>query len=157
MARSVISLALSIAVCFGAAAVGSSMTRPAIAGWYAALDKPSWTPPNAVFGPVWSVLYLMMAVAAWLVWRRAAAVSVAFPLAFFGLQLAANVAWSALFFGLKVPGLAFADIVVLWCLIAATIITFWRIIPLAGVLMLPYLAWVTFASALNLAMWRMNP
>ena len=156
MTRSIIGLAISVGICFAAAGIGSLFTTPAIGGWYASLNKPAWNPPNRVFGPVWSLLYLMMAIAAWLVWRRAGAAPVVLPLTLFGLQLAANVLWSVLFFGLKMPGAAFGDIVVLWCLILATCITFWWISPLAGVLLLPYLGWVTFASALNFAIWRMN-
>jgi len=156
MMRSIIGLVVSIAICFGASALGATFTTPAIPGWYAALNKPSWTPPNWVFGPVWSALYLMMAISAWLIWRRAAATPVALALALFFVQLAANVLWSVLFFGRQMPGAAFADIVVLWCLILATVIVFWRTSPLAGVLLVPYLVWVTFAAALNGAIWRMN-
>jgi benzodiazapine receptor len=156
MTRSLIALLISIAVCLGAGALGSVATTPAIPGWYAALAKPTWTPPNVVFGPVWTALYVMMAVAAWLVWRRAGQAPVALPLALFGLQLVANVAWSWLFFGARMPGLAFVEIVVLWCLILAATIACWRVSPWAGVLLLPYLAWVSYACALNFAIWRMN-
>ena len=152
--RSIIGLAVALAVCFGAAALGGAFTSGAIPGWYAQLSKPAWTPPNQVFGPVWSALYLMMAVAAWLVWRRGGAI--ALPLVLFGLQLAFNVAWSGLFFGLHRPGAAFADIIALWGLILATLLTFWRVSAPAGVLMAPYLAWVTFAAALNFSVWRLN-
>ena len=157
IARSAVGLLAAIALCLGAGALGSVFTTPAIPAWYAQLAKPAWTPPNRVFGPVWSLLYLMMAVAAWLVWRRGGAVPTALPLALFGLQLAFNVAWSALFFGLRMPGAAFAEILVLWGLILATLISFWRVSAPAGWLMLPYQAWVTFAAALNFAIWRMNP
>ena len=156
MLRSIVGLAAWVGVCFGAAAVGYLFTGPAIPGWYAALRKPPWTPPNWLFGPVWSLLYLMMAVAAWMVWRRVGLAGGALPLGLFGVQLACNVAWSALFFGLHMPGAAFADIIVLWCLILATAAAFWRVAPAASILMLPYLGWVTFASALNWAVWRMN-
>jgi tryptophan-rich sensory protein len=149
-------LVVFLAICFGAAGLGSALTGPAIASWYAALQKPSWTPPNWLFGPVWSLLYLMMALAAWLVWRRVGIAAAAAPLALFGLQLAFNVAWSGLFFALRMPGAAFAEILVLWAFILATLIAFWRVSPGAGILMAPYLAWVTLAAALNFAVWTMN-
>jgi len=154
--RAGVGLVVFLAICFGAAALGSAFTTPAIAGWYAALKKPPWTPPNWVFGPVWSLLYLMMAAAAWAVWRRGGLASAAVPLTLFGVQLALNVTWSALFFALKTPGAAFVEIVALWCLIFATLIAFWRTTAVAGILMAPYLAWVTFAAALNFAVWRIN-
>jgi tryptophan-rich sensory protein len=97
-----------------------------------------------------------MAVAAWLVWRRGGFAAAALPLTLFCLQLLFNVAWSVVFFGLRMPGTAFAEILVLWCLILATLLAFWRSVPLAGALMAPYLAWVTFAAGLNFAIWRMN-
>jgi tryptophan-rich sensory protein len=156
MTQSTIGLALWIVVCLGAAALGSVFTTSSIPDWYGTLNKPTWTPPNAVFGPVWTVLYLMMAVAVWLVWRRGERVPVGVPLTLFGVQLIVNVMWSWLFFGMRLPGAAFVDVVALWCLILATIITFWPVAPLAGALLLPYFAWVTFASALNWAVWRMN-
>lgn len=154
--RSIIGLAVLLALCFGAGAVGSALTAPAISEWYARLNKPAWTPPNWLFGPVWSALYLMMAIAAWLVWRKDGAAGAALPLALFGLQLALNVAWSGLFFGLKMPGAAFVELVALWWLILAIVIAFWRMAPAAGVLIVPYQAWVTFAGALNFSIWRMN-
>lgn len=123
--------------------------------WYAALAKPGWTPPSGVFGPVWTLLYVLMGVAAWLVWdrhRNAARVA----LTLFVLQLIVNAAWSWLFFGLRSPALAFAGIVLLWALILATVIAFRRLRPPAAALLLPYLAWVTFAAALNFAIWRLN-
>ena len=154
--RQLVSLAISILVCFAAAGVGSLLTRPAIEGWYSALRKPAWTPPNWIFGPVWSLLYLAMAVAAWLIWRKAGLSSAKLPLTLFGLQLLFNVGWSAIFFGLRLPGAAFAEIVVLWLLILATTAVFWPLSRLAGALMVPYLLWVTYAVALNLAIWRLN-
>jgi tryptophan-rich sensory protein len=156
--RSFLVLVLFLVVCFGVAAFGGQF---APGEWYAALEKPAWNPPSWVFAPVWTVLYAMMAVAGWLVWRareperprrsnRTAALGV------FALQLVLNGAWSWLFFGLQRPGLAFAEIVALWLAILATVILFWRLRPLVGALLLPYLAWVGFAAALNLALWRLN-
>jgi translocator protein len=123
--------------------------------WYASLQKPSWNPPSWVFGPVWTTLYVMMGTAAWLVWdRRRGAARVALGL--FLVQLAFNAGWSWLFFGLNAPGLAFGWILLLWALIAATAAAFRATRTAAGVLLLPYLAWVTFAAALNFTLWRMN-
>jgi benzodiazapine receptor len=124
--------------------------------WYARLVKPSWNPPSSVFAPVWSTLYILMGVAAWLVWRRVGFAGAPVALALFGFQLVLNALWSYLFFGIHQPGIAFVDIVVLWLAILATTIGFWRVSVPAGVLLLPYLCWVTFASALNLQLWRLN-
>ena len=142
-----------IVLCFVVAGIGGLVTTPSIPNWYSGLVKPSWTPPSWVFGPVWSVLYLCMAVAAWLVWRKGNALV---PLTFFAVQLAFNAAWSWLFFGLHSPGAALIDIVLLWIAIAATTIAFWRRSVVAGLLFLPYLAWVSFAATLNFAIWRLN-
>ncbi len=119
--------------------------------WYAALAKPPLTPPNWVFGPVWGLLYLSIAIAAWLVWRRPAGRSVA--LALWAVQLVLNAVWSALFFGLQRPGLALFEIAILLVAITATTTAFWRVRPLAGGLLLPYLAWVAFAAYLNAGIW----
>ena len=149
-------LVLCVGVCFAAAAVGARFTSPNVPGWYANLAKPSWTPPSWVFGPVWSVLYLLMAISAWQVWRRTGLRTAMVPLALFGIQLVLNVAWSGLFFGLRRPGAALIEIVLLWVAILATMIAFRQRSALAGWLMLPYLAWVSFAVALNLAIWNLN-
>jgi benzodiazapine receptor len=154
--RSVIGLVVSIGTCFVAAAVGSAFTTAAIPEWYATLSKPTWTPPNWLFAPVWSLLYLSMGVSAWLVWRRAGLAAAAVPLALFVLQLVLNALWSVLFFGLHSPGSAFAEIVLLWAAILATLVAFWRCVPVAGILIAPYLLWVSFAAALNFSIWRMN-
>jgi benzodiazapine receptor len=139
-----------LVVCFGAAAVGARF-RPG--AWYAGLRKPGWTPPNWLFAPVWTLLYATMAVAAWLVWRET---GLSREIGVFVVQLALNAAWSWLFFGLKRPGLALADIVALWLAIFLTHLAFAHVRPLAGWLLIPYLAWVTFAAALNAALWRLN-
>jgi translocator protein len=145
-----------LAICFVAAAIGAAASVDA-GPFYAGLVRPGWAPPASVFGPVWSVLFVLMAVAAWLVWRkdgfRAARVAL---LVFLG-QLALNALWSWLFFAWHRGGLAFADILVLLAMIVATMVAFWRVRPLAGALLIPYLLWVGFASALNLAVWRLNP
>ena len=145
-----------IVVCFVAVFLSSMLTRRAVPGWYQDLRKPAWTPPGWLFGPAWTCLYATMAVAAWLVWRKTGWPAASTPLVLFTIQLALNAAWTPLFFGLKMPGLAFAEIVLLWCAILATTVSFWRVSTAAGWLMLPYLAWVSFASALNLAIWRLN-
>jgi len=147
-------LIVSIAVCLGAAGLGSLLTTPALRPWYADLSKPTWTPPNWLFGPVWTLLFIAMAIAAWLVWQKIGLKSA--PMQLFLLQLLFNVAWSALFFGLRSPGLAFAEIVLLWLAILATSIQFWKAVPVAGWLLLPYLMWVAYAAALNFPIWRLN-
>jgi benzodiazapine receptor len=124
--------------------------------WYASLVKPAWTPPNAVFGPAWTLLYVLMGLAAWRVWRRAGFGGAGAPLALFILQLGLNALWSYLFFGLRRPDLAFFDIVVLWTSILVLVTLFWRLDRGAGALLLPYLGWVGFAACLNLAIWRLN-
>jgi translocator protein len=147
-------LIASIAVCLGAAGLGSLLTTPALRPWYAGLSKPRWTPPNWLFGPVWTILFIAMAIAAWLVWRKVCLTAA--PMQLFLLQLLLNVAWSALFFRLESPGLAFAEIVMLWFAILATLIEFWKTVPAAGWLLLPYLLWVSYAVALNFSIWRLN-
>jgi tryptophan-rich sensory protein len=151
--RSVLALVGWLALSFTAAAMGGFFLP---GEWYAGLRKPSWNPPNWIFGPVWTVLYATMAVAAWLVWKRGGFAAQRFALALFLMQLLLNALWSPLFFGLRDPGLAFADIVLLWLAVLATVVAFWKTRPLTGALLVPYLAWVTFASVLNFAMWRLN-
>lgn len=154
--RSIALLLLFVAVTFTAAWLGSAVTRPAIPVWYASLQKPEWTPPSWVFGPVWTLLYLMMAVAAWLVWRSRGWSAGLAPLALFAIQLVLNASWSVIFFGLRSPGLAFAEITILWSMVLATTVAFWLTTTPAGLLMLPYLLWVTFAGVLNFSIWRLN-
>ena len=149
-------LVVSVVICFAAAGVGGWLTANSVADWYQKIARPSWTPPDWLFGPVWSALYFMMAIAAWLVWRRGTLQRVRWPLGLFAAQLALNVAWSGIFFGLHSPGWAFVEIVVLWTSIAATIVAFWGRSATAALLMLPYWAWTSFAAVLNFAIWRMN-
>lgn len=151
-----IGLIVFVVGCFAVAWIGSAVTMPKIDDWYAGLVKPDWNPPAWIFGPVWTVLYLAMAVAAWLVWRQDGWVGAKWPLTLFGVQLFLNLMWSFLFFGLKSPGLAFAEILLLWIAIAATTATFWSRSKWAGLLFVPYLAWVTFAAFLNFTIWRIN-
>lgn len=124
--------------------------------WYEGIRKPAWNPPNAVFAPVWSVLFLVMGVAAWLVWSRRGAAPVTIALVLFVLQLVLNVLWSWLFFGFHRMDLAFYEVLLFWALILVTLVAFWRVRPLAGALLVPYLLWVTFAAYLNLTLWRLN-
>lgn len=156
LARQVAWFVAMLVVCFGASGLGAEMTFSSLGDWYPTLAKPAWTPPDGVFGPVWTLLYFLMALAAWIVWRRGGWSAERLPLGIFALQLGLNVGWSACFFGLRNPGLAAAEIVLLWLAILTTVITFWRRAPLAGGLMLPYLGWTTFAAALNFAIWRLN-
>jgi benzodiazapine receptor len=142
-----------LALCFAAAGTAAFVS---IDGWYAALQKPSWNPPAWVFGPAWTVLYISMAVAAWLVWREGGWKAHGRALGLFLVQWVLNALWTPLFFGLQRPDLAFAEIVVLWLVLAATLAAFWRINKVAGALLVPYLAWVSFAAALNFAIWRLN-
>jgi benzodiazapine receptor len=140
-----------------AAAVLGSIASVQAAEFYRQLARPDWSPPGWLFGPVWTALYALMATAAWLVWRERHAKQVHVALALFVGQLAANALWSWLFFAWHLGSLAFADIVLLLALIVATVVRFWRVRPLAGVALLPYLVWVSFASALNFRIWQLNP
>jgi benzodiazapine receptor len=139
---------------FAAAAIGSRF-QPGL--WYDQLQKPPWTPPDWLFGPVWTVLYALMAIAAWLVWKERRAVQRPVALGLFGVQLALNVVWSWLFFGLQRPDLALLDIGLLWLAILGTILAFRTVRPVAAWLLVPYLVWVSFAALLNFEIWRLNP
>ncbi|MEP9387862.1 TspO/MBR family protein [Mesorhizobium sp. KR9-304] len=149
---------LLMTIAFGAASFGAAATgaifRPG--DWYRRLDKPPWRPPNWLFAPVWTMLYASIAVSGWLVWRAAGIEGAALPLAVFALQLLLNAAWTPLFFGLRRPDLALVEIVMLWGSIAATIVLFYPVSATAAWLLVPYLAWVSFASALNASIWRRN-
>jgi benzodiazapine receptor len=149
---------LLMTIAFGAASFGAAATgaifRPG--DWYRRLDKPPWRPPDWLFAPVWTMLYASIAVSGWLVWRAAGIEGAALPLAVFALQLLLNAAWTPLFFGLRRPDLALVEIVMLWGSIAATIVLFYPFSAAAAWLLVPYLAWVSFASALNASIWRRN-
>jgi benzodiazapine receptor len=142
-----------VGVCFLAALTGAAFPP---GDWYERLAKPSWRPPNWLFAPAWTVLYLTIAVAGWLVWREHGFAGAALPLMMYLVQLLLNAAWTPIFFGLRRPDLALFEIVLLWMSIAATIVSFRPLHPGAAWLLLPYLAWVTFAAALNFAVWRLN-
>lgn len=154
--RDVLGLVIWLLVAFAAAGVGAFASASA-SGFYRELVRPAWAPPGWLFGPVWSVLYVLMGIAAWLVWRAQGFAGAAAGLGLFIVQLAFNGLWTWLFFVWHQGALAFAEILLLWLLIAATTVFFWRVSKLAGLLFIPYLAWVSFASALTLATWRLNP
>ena len=154
--RQIIGLAVWLLVSFAASAIGAVASIQAKT-FYGQLVQPSWAPSPTVFGPVWTVLFALMGIAAWLVWRSEGFRSTRQALMLFLVQLFFNALWSWLFFAWQLGALAFADIVLLWVLIAATLVFFWRITPLAGVLLIPYLLWVSFAGALNYALWQLNP
>lgn len=148
---------VSVAIALAVGAVGGLATASSVTTWYPGLDKPPFNPPNAVFGPVWTGLYVLMALAAWRIWRAGPADGRRRrALTLYGVQLALNLAWSLIFFGLRQPGLALAEVVVLLAAILATIAAFWPIDRPAALMLVPYAAWVTFATALNFEIWRLN-
>ena len=144
-------LILSIGLCLGAGYLGSIFTTPVIPTWYAALNKPSFSPPDWVFAPVWTILYILMGISLYLVWIKTRIPTI------FWIQLILNVTWSIIFFGLKNPTLAFVNIIALWVAIFLTIKSFYKINKLAGQLLFPYIAWVSFAGLLNLSIIILNP
>jgi tryptophan-rich sensory protein len=149
---------LWVAICELAGLLGGIVTVPAVATWYPTLAKPSWTPPGWLFGPVWTVLYALMGIAAAHVWiRHRQTKGGRLSLVLFGVQLALNCTWSFLFFGARVPGFAFAHIILLWIAILALVVWWWWLDRKASLLLLPYLAWVAFAGALNAVIWNLNP
>ncbi len=152
-----ISLLVLLLLPFVAGGIGSFFTDPVIPNWYENLNKPFFNPPNWIFGPVWTLLYLMMGVAAYLVWRkRKEVLNAKFSLVIFIVHLVFNASWSIAFFGMQNPGLAFGNIIILWGMILFLIIRFWKIDKVAAWLLVPYLFWVSFASLLNYAIWSLN-
>jgi translocator protein len=150
-------LAALMALCLTVGATGGFATSQSVGGWYLTINRPAWNPPSWVFAPVWTVLYIMMAVAAWLVWiRDARFAGVRLALVFFFAQLFFNFLWAFIFFSAHAIGWALADIVILWVLVALTAWAFFGVSRLAGALMLPYLAWTSFAGFLNFTIWQMN-
>lgn len=145
-----------LAATFVAGGVGAIASVSASA-FYNGLTQPAWAPPAWLFGPAWSVLYVLMAIAAWLVWRRHGFRGASTALRLFCVQLAANALWTWLFFQWRLGAAAFAEILLLWVLILATIGAFWKLNRLAAIMLMPYLAWVSYATALTFAMWRLNP
>ncbi|MCX7598466.1 MAG: tryptophan-rich sensory protein [Armatimonadetes bacterium] len=154
--QKLLALVVCVGACFAAAALGGYATSTSVQDWYPTLKKPAWNPPNSVFGPVWTVLYLAMGIAAWIVWTKAGFSAARMPLALFAVQLLLNMAWSFFFFAFRNPGAAFVELCVLWVAISATLAAFWRVSILAAGLLVPYLAWVTFAGVLNFTVWQLN-
>jgi len=154
--KQIAGLTASLLLIFSVAAIGRVFTNLSVHDWYPTLIKPSWTPQGTTIGLIWTILYVTMAVAAWLVWRRGGIVTNKLPLGIYLVQIVLNVIWSAIFFGVRNPGLALLEIVVLWIMILTTLVTFWRVSKFAGALMVPYLTWVAFALVLNLWIWRLN-
>ncbi len=154
--KSIAGLIVSFLVCFAAAAAGAMATRSA-PEFYATLDRPSWAPPAAVFGPVWTILYALMAVAAWLVWKEKGFSGAQSSLGLFLIQLIINALWSWIFFAWRRGVLAEVDVVALLVMIIGMVLAFWRVRPLAGALLIPYAAWVAYATALTFSLVRRNP
>jgi translocator protein len=153
----IIKLIISIAACEGAGGIGAIFTTPTIPTWYAGLKKPTFTPPNSVFGPIWITLYLLMGIAVFLVWREGLGqegVTIAFVI--FWAQLVLNILWSVIFFGLKSLFGGMVMILLLWIAILINIITFFGVSPLAGWLLIPYIIWVSIAANLNVQVWKLN-
>ncbi len=154
--QDILGLVVFVTLCAAVSIVGGAVTATSVTTWYQALEKPVFNPPDWLFPIVWTILYLMIAIAGWRVWRRAPIAATRPALAVFAVQLALNLGWSFLFFGFQRIGLALAEIVILWLAIAATAVLFWRIDRWAGALLAPYLAWVAYATALNAALWVLN-
>lgn len=145
-----------IVICLLVGSAGSYVTMPEIQGWYQTIQKPVWNPPNWIFGPMWTCLYILMGIAAARVWNKRKQTSTGPAMMLFAVQLLVNAAWSFIFFGAHQIGLAFAECFLLWLLILLTAKAFSKIDPLAAALMLPYLCWVSFAAFLNFTIWQLN-
>lgn len=141
---------------FAIGLAGSMYTGRSVQTWYPALKKPAWNPPSWLFGPVWTLLYICIAISGWLVWREAPEKTITLPMIFFLIQLILNGLWSYLFFGRQNPGAAFVDIVILWLLIALYAVFSWDVSRIASLLFVPYFLWVGFASLLNFSIWTLN-
>ncbi len=151
-----ISLSLFVLLCLFLGFVGSIWTRETVSSWYPALIKPSWTPPNWVFGPVWTLLYLMIAVSGWLIYQAENSRNRSIALGFYSIQLFLNFIWPLLFFSLQNPLYGLIDILLLCLFISLTIIKAWSVRPIAAVLLIPYLFWVAYAASLNAGIWLLN-
>lgn len=151
-----VALVMFILLSLAAGGVGGIATAKSVGTWYQTLEKPSFNPPDAVFGPVWTTLFVLMGISAWLVWRKHELFIIRLAMILFFVQLMLNTCWSILFFGLQRPDLAFFELLLLWIAIVFTTLFFWRHSSLAGILLLPYLCWVTFAGVLNFMIWRLN-
>jgi benzodiazapine receptor len=155
--KEIIRLVVSIFICQGAGIIGALFTMPSIRTWFEALNKPPFRPPNAVFGPVWTALFLLMGISLFLVWHKGLdSQGVKTAMLVFSGHLVLNIGWSILFFGLRSPGLAFFEIVILWAAILLTMFLFNRVSAVSAILLLPYVLWVSFAAVLNFTIWRLN-
>ncbi len=152
-----VALAAFVALTFSAAGISAAFAARSVRTWYVTLRKPAGNPPASYFGPVWTALYFLMAIAAWNVWRVGGGWDGASPaITTFLIQLALNAAWSVIFFGIRWPGWALIEIILLWATVLSTMILFWRISTFSGALIVPYLAWITYAAYLNAGIWRLN-
>jgi benzodiazapine receptor len=154
--RDLVGLLTFVAICLGVSAIGGAVTATSVGSWYQGLHKPSFNPPDWIFAPVWTALYILIAFAGWRVWRAAGLRAARAAFVLYALQLALNLAWSILFFGFRLIGLALIEIVILFVAILATMVALWQRDRLAGMLLVPYGTWVLFAAALNAALWRLN-
>ena len=154
--RNAAALVVFLIICFAISGLGSFVTAQNIATWYSGLAKPQFNPPNWIFAPVWTTLFLLIAIAGWRVWRNGVGTARQRGLVIYGFQLLLNLLWSFIFFGAHRIDLALIEIVVLLAMIVINALSFWRIDRVAGALLLPYAAWVSFAAVLNFALWRLN-
>jgi tryptophan-rich sensory protein len=154
--KKIIKLIFAILICQLAGIIGSFFTAPSVRTWYQTIQKPTFTPPNWLFAPVWTTLFLLMGISLYLILIRRTNKQVKLGLLFFGIQLLLNIIWSVLFFGLRNPLLGLIEIVILWVFILLTIISFWKIDKRASYLLIPYILWVSFAMLLNFYIWRLN-
>ncbi|HLD57865.1 MAG TPA: TspO/MBR family protein [archaeon] len=155
--KNILKLVISVVICEAVGLVGSIFTLPSIGSWYSGLQKPAFTPPNWLFAPVWTVLFLLMGVSLYLLVEKKVNKDIKIGLVIFGVQLGLNLLWSILFFGLHSLFFSLIEIMVLWVSILATMIWFWRIRRVAGYLLVPYICWVTIAALLNYYIWILNP
>ncbi len=154
--KSILPLLISILIVFSIGFIGSLFTTPSITTWYAFINKPLFSPPNWIFAPVWILLYILMGISAFLIWKKRDNLKTKQALIFYGIQLVLNALWSIIFFGMHNPGLALLEIIILWLFILITLIKFYKINKTAGLIFIPYLLWVSFASILNYAIWILN-
>jgi tryptophan-rich sensory protein len=156
--NNILKLVASVIICLFAGFIGSIFTTPSIPTWYATLTRPSFNPPDWIFAPVWTTLFVLMGISLYLVWNKGLQdKKVKISLFIFGVQLVLNVLWSFLFFGLHSPFYAFLEIITLWAAIVLTIVNFFKVSKTAGLLLIPYIFWVSFAAILNFSIWKLNP
>lgn len=154
--KNIYKLIASILISQAAGIIGSLFTIQSIPTWYSTLNKPSFSPPNYLFGPVWITLYFMIGISFFLVWRSSDSFNIKIPAIMFSIQMALNALWSIIFFGMRNPMLAFFEIILLWIFIILCVMTFYSVSRTASWLLVPYLLWVSFASVLNFKIWMLN-